>query len=157
MNSFDAFYDANKHKIFAYLMRITGDYYLACDIMQESFTRYFEKYGDVEPKLALIFKIARNAFFDHARKNSRNSSLEEEPVSQRQNQERLVMVKEEFRRVTAAMQALNPKERDILALVVSSELPYADIASIVGISESNVKVSVHRARKHLLDIVGENK
>ncbi len=156
MNSFSSFYHDNKHKIFAYLMRITGDYYLASDLMQESFTRYLEKYGESEPKLPLIFKIARNAFFDHARKKSRNTPLQEDPVCETKNQEHLVMVKENFRHVMSSMQKLHPKERDILALVVSSELPYAKIASIVGISESNVKVSVHRARKHLLKIVEEN-
>ncbi|MCG6909435.1 MAG: RNA polymerase sigma factor [Deltaproteobacteria bacterium] len=153
MNSFNAFYRENRHKIFAYLMRITRDYYLACDIMQESFTRYLEKYGNAEPRLALIFKIARNAFYDHARKDNRSSSLQEEPASDHQSQEHLVMVREEFRRVADAMQQLSPKERDVLALVVSSDLPYAEIASIVGISEANVKVSVHRARKQLLNKV----
>ena len=156
MNSLGSFYHANKQKIFAYLMRVTGDYYLASDIMQESFTRYLEKYGESEPKLPLIFTIARNAFFDHTRKYNRSTSLQEEPVSADKDQEHLVMVKENFRQVMAAMQQLNPKERDILSLVASSGLPYAEIASIVGISKSNVKVSVHRARKHLLKIVREN-
>ena len=60
-----------------------------------------------------------------------------------------MMVNEDYRRVLAGMQALEPEERDILSLVVSSGLPYRDIARIAGTSEANVKVRVHRARVKL--------
>jgi RNA polymerase sigma-70 factor (ECF subfamily) len=59
------------------------------------------------------------------------------------------MVREDYRRVLAAMQELEPEERDILSLVVSSGLPYRKIARIAGTSEANVKVRVHRARVKL--------
>jgi RNA polymerase sigma-70 factor (ECF subfamily) len=47
------------------------------------------------------------------------------------------------------MQQLEPEERDVLALVVSNDLSYREIARITGISEGNVKVRVHRARVKL--------
>ena len=45
--------------LFTYLMRMTGDYYLAGDIMQESFTRYLERYPKQVPNASLLFTIAR--------------------------------------------------------------------------------------------------
>jgi RNA polymerase sigma-70 factor (ECF subfamily) len=51
------------------------------------------------------------------------------------------------------MQTLKTDERDILALTVSSQLSYREISSIVGISESNVKVKVHRARAKLRQFI----
>ena len=45
--------------LFAYLMRITGDYYLSGDIMQESFTRYLDRYGKQKQSAPVLFKIAR--------------------------------------------------------------------------------------------------
>ena len=37
----------------------------------------------------------------------------------------------------------------LLSLVVSSEMSYRELAKIAGISEANVKVKIHRARKKL--------
>ena len=60
--------------------------------------------------------------------------------------EQQLLVREEYKQVMAAMQRLEETERDILALIVSSNLTYRDIAEVTGISEANVKVKVHRAR-----------
>jgi RNA polymerase sigma-70 factor (ECF subfamily) len=67
------------------------------------------------------------------------------------------MVREQYRQVLSAMQTLKTDERDILALTVSSQLSYRDISSIVGISESNVKVKVHRARAKLRQFIQAGK
>lgn len=157
MNTFGQFYESNKKKVFAYLMRLSGDYHLSGDILQECFTRYLEKYGPSEPRLPLVFRIARNVYFDHLRGNERNTTLTEEPVARTDGQEHQMMVKEHFQQVMTAMQRLNARERDLLALVASSGLSYAEIASITGYSQANVKVSIHRARKHLLNIVKEQR
>jgi RNA polymerase sigma-70 factor (ECF subfamily) len=63
-------------------------------------------------------------------------------------------VREEYRQVLSAMQELAKDERDILALVISGDLSYREIASIAGISEANVKVKVHRARLKLKKFLG---
>ena len=55
------------------------------------------------------------------------------------------MVRDEYRRVLAAMRYLEDDERDLLSLVVSSEMPYRELAQITGTSEANVKVKIHRA------------
>ncbi len=73
MGNFRAFYQKHRDRLFAYLMRSTGDYYLAGDILQESFTRYLEKYGEKWQNPALLFTIARNAVVDGHRKQGRES------------------------------------------------------------------------------------
>jgi RNA polymerase sigma-70 factor (ECF subfamily) len=130
-------------------MRSTGDYYLSGDILQESFTRYLEKYGEEGPRPALLYTIARNAVVDGYRRQGRDTLLGDAKDQSRHNPETHVMVREDYRRVLAAMQELKQEERDILSLVVSSRLPYREIARIAGTSEANVKVRVHRARVKL--------
>lgn len=51
------------------------------------------------------------------------------------------------------MQQLGKIERDVLALVVSCDMSYREIADITNTSEQNVKVRVHRARKKLREII----
>ncbi len=117
-------------------MRSTGDYYLSGDILQESFTRYLEKYGE-----------------EGRRSQGRDTVLFDEQDHTRHNPESHMMVREDYRRVLAAMQALEQEERDILSLVVSSGLSYREIARVVGTSEANVKVRIHRTRVKLKKIM----
>ena len=153
MEKFGSFYKDYKKTLFTYLMRMTGDYYLASDIMQESFTRYLENYTEQLPNASLLFTIARNALFDHARIRGRSVQLGEEPVDVSGNQEYGLMVKQEYQHVIAAMQRLKEGERDILALAISDGISYQDIAAMVGISVENVKVKVHRTRLKLKKIL----
>ena len=155
MESGEEFYRAHKDKLFGYLMRMTGDYHLAGDLMQESFTRCMEHYRRQTPSTSLLFTIARNALFDHKRKQGRTIQLEGEHDDRSRNEEHALMVRDEYRRVLSAMDTLERDERDILALVISGDLSYREIASIAGISEANVKVKVHRARLNLKRILAK--
>jgi len=55
-------------------------------------------------------------------------------------------IKQEYAQVLSAMKQLENDEREILALVQSGDFNYKQIASVVGVSEGNVKIKVHRAR-----------
>ena len=149
VNTYKTFYLENKDKLFAYLIRLTGDYQLSIDAMQEGFTRLLSHYGPHKQSVALLYKIARNAAIDDAKKKRRNQNGEHDPKDDRYDPENRILVREEYRKVLAAMDQLEKMERDILALAISSELSYQDIAGIVGISAANVKVKVHRARMKL--------
>jgi RNA polymerase sigma-70 factor (ECF subfamily) len=137
-------------------MRNTGDYHLSSDIMQESFARYLEKYSEETLSAALLYTIARSAVIDNYRKNKHDVQLNMEPGNPQSNPERHFMVREDYRRVLAALQKLPQEERDALSLSVSSNLSYRQIAQITGTSEGNIKVRVHRARLKLKKIMTED-
>ena len=128
---------------------MTGDYHLSADLMQDSFTRYFERYKDKDASVSLLFTIGRNLLFDNFRGKDTHKSYEEGRHDFGPDQERLFLVREEYRRVLSAMQRLDKDEREMLTLAVSSDLSYREIAKITGTSESNVKVKIHRSRLKL--------
>ena len=134
-------------------MRMTGDYYLASDILQESFTRLLARYRSRVWSKALLFKIARNALIDEKRKNrdGKRAAFTEDLGAQ--DNEHELMIRETYRKVLKALQHLEPMEQDILNLKISSSLTYRDIAGIVGTSEANVKIKIHRARIKLKSIL----
>jgi len=134
-------------------MRSTGDYYLSGDILQESFTRYLERYGEEEQSVSLLYTIGRNLIFDAARKQKRNPGLQTDLETSGADNEHHFLVREEYRRVLAAMQQLDGDERDILALAVSTDLSYREISALTGFSEANVKVKIHRSRIKLRKIM----
>ncbi|MDY6881423.1 MAG: RNA polymerase sigma factor [Thermodesulfobacteriota bacterium] len=151
--SFDAFYEENKEKLFSYLMRVTGDYELSRDVMQESFTRCLEHYGFKDMSASLLYTVARNALWDRIRKRGRRASRFPGGEKTAIDQEAYLMIRDEYRRVLEAMMFLAEDERDLLALVVGGDLTYKQIAAITGLSVPNVKVKVHRARRSLAAIL----
>ena len=134
-------------------MRLTGNYPLASDIMQESFTRYLEHYGPQTQNVSLLFTIARNLVWDNTRKKTNNKEIENNIEDVTFNPEEQLLVRESYRNVLSAMQKLKKSQRDLLALTISSDLSYREIANILGISEANVKVKVHRARILLKELL----
>ena len=149
MEAFQAFYKEQKDRLFAYLVRMTGNGDFSADLLQEAFTRYLDRYGQTELSPTLLYTIARNALFDEARKTRRRKG-NPGPVDDGEiDQERRILIRDEYRRVLKAMERLEPEERDVLSMVVSSGLSYREIAGLCGISEANVKVKVHRARLKL--------
>lgn len=155
MDNFQDFYKKQKKSLFSYLMRMTGDYYLSMDIMQESFLRCLDKYRDKAINISLLYTIARNVFIDFTRREKRKAALEQDTADQDADIEKEYRVKEEYRKVMAAMKRLEADEREILALALTEDLKYKDIASVMGINEGNVKIRVHRARLKLREFLSE--
>ena len=54
-----------------------------------------------------------------------------------------------------AMDCLNPNERTIISMIYSEERSIAEVANIMEMTESNIKVTAFRARKKLADILNK--
>jgi RNA polymerase sigma-70 factor (ECF subfamily) len=156
MHKFRKFYIDNRDKLFGYLLRKSGNKHLAADLVQETFTRYMERYRNQEQSPALLYTIGRNLFYDEMRHNNRFVSGEEISKDTAADQEEAYIAKEESNKILATMERLGEDERDVLALVVSSGLGYQEIADIRQCSVANIKVKVHRARQKLKKLLQEN-
>ena len=64
--------------------------------------------------------------------------------------EKLAECQAELELARRVLQALPEADRAAFALRVDHDLPYAEIARVLQLSVSAVKVKVHRARKKLL-------
>lgn len=138
----------------SYLVRMTGDYSLSKDIVQETFARHLKHYGLANRDMPLLYRIARNLFVDQWRHHKSDQAIGyencEEPLVDEEHQ---MMIRSEYRRVLAAIENLEKDEREILALVVGGDLSYKAIGDIVGISVANVNIKVHRSRCKLRKIL----
>ena len=54
-----------------------------------------------------------------------------------------------------ALGTLPEDERDLLSLAGTGGLSYREIAAVSGLSEGNIKVRIHRARRKLRDLLRE--
>ena len=153
MQKFKNFYISQKDRLFGYLLRRTGNYHLSADIMQETFAKYLEVYNQASPNPALLYTISRNLLVDQFRRQRPETEYKENHHLKSDCQEDEYILKEDSRRVLAAIQQLEPTDADILALVVGSTMSYKEISRITGISEGNVKIRVHRSRVKLKKIL----
>jgi RNA polymerase sigma-70 factor (ECF subfamily) len=147
------FYNEYKDKLFSYLLRMSGDFELAKDIMQESFTRHFQHYRNDEAVTpSILFTIARNALIDHKRNQIRyyrhQDSDRNFPPQVTMDEEKAFIIQEEVQQVLDAFDKLSVDDREALSMAVGG-LAYKHIAAVLGLSEANIKIKIHRARKRL--------
>jgi RNA polymerase sigma-70 factor, ECF subfamily len=160
MDDYSHFYKAHKERLYAYLLRMTGDVFLACDLVQESFARYLGRYGHRGGSKSLLYTIARNAALDAIRKQKPGGCDADDCEDPAGNPEKQTIDREAFDRMLAAVGQLAPPDRELISLVATADLSYQEIGKILNISEANVKVRVHRARtklKTLLDPESSNR
>jgi RNA polymerase sigma-70 factor (ECF subfamily) len=155
MERFRHFYNEHRDKLFGYLLRKSGNHAVAADLVQESFTRYLERYRCRELNLGLLFTIGRNLFYDHVRQQRPCTDAVPETQTTAVDEEQAYIQREDSRQILSALQQLDDDDRDILALVVSSGMTYKEIAAIRGCTEAAIKVRVHRARQKLRQLLLE--
>ncbi|MFT5698418.1 MAG: RNA polymerase sigma-70 factor (ECF subfamily) [Desulforhopalus sp.] len=154
MEKYEAFYKKSKDSLFAYLLKMTGDYHLSRDLVQESFSRHLRSYRDIgEKSRSLLYTIARNAAMDTFRKPKVDRLITDGYADPRRNPEQQLDDRQTYERIMVAIQQLPIIDQKLLSLVSGANLSYTEIGLILNISEANVKVKVHRARLRLKEIL----
>jgi len=137
------------------------------DLVQQSFLRAFAAAGRVFPRMRLgdagafrawLLRVAVNVGKNHSRDRRRwrlepVESADALPVEGPGATERLEL-EQRRRMVRAALGALSRRQREIFALRVDGELPFAEVARILGITENNAKVHFHHAVRRLRGKLG---
>ncbi len=143
--------------------RLVGDHHQAADIAQEAFVRAYRSLHTFRrdaPLAPWLCRIAINLSLNWLKRQRPELSLEERlekhalelPDLSDEPQRRLLQG-ERQQSVREAVLALPPDQRAVIELRHFQELSYQEMAQILGISVSNVKVRLFRARKHLRQIL----
>lgn len=146
----------NRHHagLFRYAMRMTGQREWSEDLVQEIFVRvlrYRETYRDGNLFTTWVYRIARNAYIDQARKRRREVHTEE-PVDLPVNPSNGLEQNQDLELLRQALDKLPEAQRELLVLARFQQMPYEQIAALLEIETGTVKTRVHRAVKQLRDI-----
>ncbi|MGI8945703.1 MAG: RNA polymerase sigma factor [Thermoleophilaceae bacterium] len=147
--SFEALYERAFPKVYAYVASLVRNRSVAEDVTAQAFERayrrrrsYREARGSRE---AWIFGIARNAALDELRRRSRHAGLEQDAADQAaptlEDHAELARRREVVR---SALDTLSDRERELVALKFMGGLSNAEIARVLGLSESNAGTKLHR-------------
>ena len=145
---FEEIYSLYSPQIFRVCMGYVNDAEQAKDLTQETFISVWKNLSTFrnESKISTwIFRIATNNCLRAIEKNSRVTKVElpfNLPAIHEETQE------EKLTFLYKAIGELEEMERIIISLVLE-DLPQAEIASIVGLSEGNTRVKIHRIKEKL--------
>ncbi len=152
--AFDQLYKSSRDDVYAYVASLVRDSTAAEDVTATAFERAYRKRSRFDPSRgeprAWLFGIARNAALDELRRRGRQAELAAEPADLAQVPAAESAAASERRlAVSAALAGLEPRERELIALKFFAGLTNAEIATVVGITESNAGTKLHRAMTKL--------
>jgi RNA polymerase sigma-70 factor (ECF subfamily) len=117
----------------------------AQDIVQSAFEKLWVNRAQVIPEKAksYLFTVAYHQMIDHIRKTGKMPLTEDTGIPQQQ----IVQQDTELKQVLMhAVNELNPTQRSLVLLKDYEGYSYQEISEIMNLSESQVKVYLHRAR-----------
>lgn len=143
--------DEYSDALYAFLLKSTRDEELSKDLVQESFMRLWEHRHEVEHEKSksYLFTIGYHAMIDHIRKNKRVEPFTDRHInhSAKNNFSDLKEV------LDKAVELLPEDQKNVLLLRDYEGYSYKEIGDITGLTESQVKVYIFRARVFLKNYI----
>lgn len=148
--AFDRLYRSSRDDVYAYVAGMLRDGPAAEEVTATAFERAYRKRSRFDPRRgeprAWLFGIARNAALDELRRRGRQAELAAEPADLEAAAVEAGAESSERRlALSAALATLAPRERELIALKFFAGLANAEIAAVIGVSESNAGTKLHRA------------
>lgn len=157
-SAFAVLVERHKDNVFNICVKILGNRQEAEEVAQDTFLKVFDKLHTFkkDAKFATwLFRIAYNRSISQQRKNkSKHVDLEAYYIETYTedawiNQVNLETKEERERMLKTAIAKLGSEQQLLLQLYYDKDLSVSDVAKITHLTESNVKVKIHRARQKL--------
>ena len=162
IGSFEDLVINHKDNLIYFISRYTGgDMFIAEDIAQDVFAYiyvYKEKYDLNYSFKTFIYTLGKNKAIDQIRKLSKTKLINFDSDTEYlfpngESVEEKIIKDEEHRNILKSLKKLKPNYQRALYLFAFENLPYDDIAKILGKTMPQTKVLIHRARKSLKSII----
>lgn len=131
------------------------------DLVQETYLRLWKYRRDYRPTAKLstfLFLLARQVRIDALRRHTRRADREQEWGAGRETAlrpESVTTPVDSREDVRWALARLSEPHREVVELGVLQDLPYAEVAEILGIPVGTVKSRMHNALKELKELFDE--
>ncbi|SFE42578.1 RNA polymerase sigma factor [Thermoflexibacter ruber] len=146
--NFDHIYSTYWQKIFRLCMGYVNDFDLAKDLTQDTFVIVWQQLPHFRNESAIgtwIFRIASNNCLRQIEKQNRTQKVKLPTHLQEDNSESM---ESHIQFLYQCISELPEIERIIISLELE-DVKQAEIAQIVGLSEGNVRVKIHRIKEKL--------
>lgn len=150
MQNFEVIYEAYWQKIFRLCMAYTNDYEMARDMAQETFIIVWEQFPKFRNEANIstwIYRIATNNCLRQIEKDNRFRKSEI-PIDLSEVKQDNIEPQIQF--LYKCISELPETDRIIISLELEN-IKQAEIAGIVGLSEANIRVKIHRIKEKLTE------
>lgn len=149
--SFRLFYEHSAPKLFAYLVRVSGQRHRAEDLLQEAYCRFLSSKlpeMDEASQKSYLFRIASNLLRDRWRRRHGDLIPEKRPelASAPSQLDRQLQLRQAF-------QQLKVRERQLLWLAYVEGSNHKEIAEATGLRHKSVRLLLFRARRRLANLI----
>ncbi len=139
--------------VYKYLFSISQDKHIAEELTQETFFKALQKIDDFRGQCDVrvwLCQIGKHAYYDYLRKKGRLFSIEEEQESiQERSLEQDLEIKESVWGLHRILHDLKEPYKEVFYLRTFGEMPFREISSLFGKSESWAKMTYLRAKKKI--------
>jgi RNA polymerase sigma-70 factor (ECF subfamily) len=155
--------DRYQAMVFTLALRMTNDRTEAEEVAQEAFIKAYQSLKSFRGKAKFsswLYRIVYNTGISHLRKQEKGrvtideTSIPEELYSESKKNYETLSVEERKKYLEAAMNILDEEERMFIILYYYEERDLDDIAQIAGITKTNTKVRLYRARQKMFRLLG---
>lgn len=161
-NTFEYLYEKYKRLLWSKAFDILKDHALAEDAVSEAFIRVYRhlhkiKDPDSNQTIAFLVTIVKNIAINlyHRKNKSLPVDINEHDQVDSFNLEEFIASKEEASQAVSLIDKLNEDLKSVFLLKYAHDLSHKEIGKILNISENNVTVRLHRARKKLMQLMKE--
>ena len=150
--AFEKLFELYQPKLKYYVRRMNGAGCDTDDILQEiwlTVIRKIHKLKNTGSFTIWIYRIARNQVYDRFRRNKQTVELPQEEHLPQYIDDDPVFSAEDADRLHKALNNLNPYHREVLTLSFIEQLPYQDIAEVIGCNIGTVRSRIYYAKKSL--------
>lgn len=152
---FRSFYESTARPVWAYLARITGSPRAADDLLQEAYYRLLRTrstFESTDHRRNYLYRIATNLALDFRRRPHEEGLADAEamPAADIQTADRAAKRID----LARAMAHLRPRDRSLLWLAYAQGCSHQEIASVLGVKVSSLKMLLFRARRRLVTLMG---
>jgi RNA polymerase sigma-70 factor (ECF subfamily) len=159
VRAFEALYRATSGRVYALCLRMIGDSGGATEALQDVFVRVWERLGQYNGDAAFatwVHRVCVNQLLEQRRTDSRRESrvlpvdLSTHPGGASRETARDADTRIDLER---ALPRLSEGARRVFVLHDMEGYGHDEIAKLLGLAESTVRVQLHRARKQLMELM----
>jgi RNA polymerase sigma factor (sigma-70 family) len=154
-SGFEEFYRREFHFVARYLLRLGASYQDAQDVAQEVFVNALQNWDRISAPRPWTRTVATRILFRRNAQAARTITIPDFPgdlLPAAQDTVESQLEAAEIRKILGLLRSLPPLQRAVMAMRYDG-IPSNEIAAALDISESTVRVHLHKARRQLKELL----
>lgn len=157
VTEFESIYNQYFRDVYSFVLLLSRNEKIAEEITQETFFKALKNIDKFNGKCKLnvwLCQIAKNTYFTYLNKQKRFDTDDIPEVSENSIEE-MLLNKEETFRIHKVLRRLEEPYKEVFTLRVFGELSFKQISELFARTESWARVTFHRAKRKIQDLLKE--